>query len=107
MEQEKTTMAKTPQGKKKFVNVGAMLQRKENDDQDRPTYWLKLDKEVEMTINGKKVTALNISRPTDKFERMLKAGKITAEEYENKIELYNEKGDYSFVKFEFTAAIDE
>lgn len=85
-----------------FPKVGAMLQKKELGQDGKPQYYLKIDENVEVTVNGKKVTALNIERPTAKYERMLSSGKISAEDYEQKMELY-EDGELNFVKFEFSA----
>lgn len=94
------------QTKKKYVNVGAMLQKKENDEQGRPDYWIKLDPQTVVTVNGVKVTALNIQRPTDKFDYMLKVGKITGEEFEEKVSRYDAEGDLNYVKFEVVAALE-
>lgn len=85
-----------------FPKVGAMLQKKELGKDGKPQYYLRIDKDVEVKINGKKVTALNIERPTAKYERMLANDKISPEEYEEKMELF-EEGELSYIKFEFSA----
>lgn len=90
-----------------YVDVGAMLQKKDQDDQGRPVYWLKFDDKVEVKVNGVKVKALNIQRPTDKYDRMLAKGTIDENEYEEKMARYEDKGDLSYVKFQFTATLDK
>lgn len=93
--------------KKKYVQVGAMLSKKEADDQGRANYWVKIDDKTVVTVNGVKVKALNIQRPTDKFERMLASGKMTEDEYVKKMEDYEDDGKLNFIKFEIVAALDQ
>ena len=93
-------------GKKQFVKVGAMLQKKELDKQGRAAYYLKVDENTDLRINGVKVTAVNIERPTDKFERMVAAGKMTEEEFEQAVADFDKDGKKSFVKFEFQATLE-
>ena len=93
--------------KKNFIQLGAMLEKKEKDDQGRPNYYIKLDDKVEVKINGQKVTALNVQRPADKFNRMLAKGTITEAEYEEKIAQYEKDGKLGFVKFELVVALDK
>jgi hypothetical protein len=93
-------------GKKTYLNIGAVLRKKEKDADGNPTYWLKLDEKADVVVNGVKVTALNIQRPTEKYDRMLKSGKITAEEYEQKTSRYFDPDDLEYVTFEVVAAIE-
>lgn len=86
-----------------FPKIGAMMTKKDKDDQGRPAYWLKINDDVVVTVNGKRVSALNIERPTDKYDRMINNDKISPEEYDEKIALYNEGGEYNYIKFEFSA----
>lgn len=92
--------------KKNYVNIGAVLRKKEKDRDGNPTYWLKLDEKADVVINGVKVTALNVQRPTEKYDRMLAKGTITAEEYEEKTARYFDPDDLEFVTFEIVAAIE-
>ena len=39
-------------GKKQFVKVGAMLQKKELDKQGRAAYYLKVDENTDLRINA-------------------------------------------------------
>jgi hypothetical protein len=93
--------------KKNYVKVGGMLEKKEKDDQGRAAYYIKLDDKVTVTVNGQKVTALNIQRPTDMYDRLLASGKISEAEYEEKMSQFEKDGKLSFVKFEVTAALDK
>jgi hypothetical protein len=88
-----------------FPRIGAMMQKKELGPDGRPQYWLKINDDVEVTVNGKKVTALNIERPTDKFERMIASDKITPEEYEERVAKYEGDGEFNYIKFEFSASL--
>lgn len=96
-----------PQTKSKFITVGSMLQGKENDAQGRPTYYIKLDSKAKITIDGVDVSGstLQVSRPTDKFDRMLAAGKMEEAEYDQKTARFGESGDLKFIKFELSAKI--
>lgn len=95
--------------KKIFKTVGVINQKKENDEQGRATYCLKLDKERKITVDGLQVQGLylNVARPTDKLDKMLAKGKITEAEYEEKAARYDKDGDLNYVKFEITAVFDE
>lgn len=91
----------------KYHPVGAFLEKQEKGEDGRPQYYIKLDSSVEVKINGKKVSALNIQRPTDKFEKMLAKGVITEEQYEEKMADFEKDGKLSFVKFELTANLED
>lgn len=96
----------------KYHPVGAFMEKKEKDEEGRAQYYIKIDSDTVVTINGKKVTALNIQRPTDKFQNMLAKGVITEEQYEEKMSQYDgslkdQKGDLSYIKFELTANLED
>jgi hypothetical protein len=91
----------------KYTPFGGFLEKKEKDDQDRPQYYIKIDQNVDVRVNGKKVTALNIQRPTDKFERQLAKGTISEEQFEQKMAEFEKGGDKAFVKFELTVNLDD
>lgn len=95
------------QKKRTFVQVGAMMEKKDKDKNGRPSYYIKLDDKVTVTVNGVKVNALNIARPGDKFDFMLEKGKITEAEYEEKVARFEKDGDLNYVKFEVTAALEK
>lgn len=90
-----------------FVKLGAMLMSDELDHNGKPSYYIKLDKDVKLMINGRELatTSLKVERPTDKFDRMVKAGKMDPEEHQKKIEFYADGGKASFVKFEIEAKL--
>lgn len=87
----------------KFPKVGAMILKKEKDDFGKNAYYISIDKDTEVTVNGKKVTALNLQRPVEKFHRMLEKGVISEKEFDEKVERYEEGGDLSFIAFEISA----
>jgi hypothetical protein len=69
-------------GKKTFVKFGALIKGKEGG------YYVTLDKELTLNVNGKPFTGkyINVDDPKLKFQRMLDKGLITEEEYQEKIE---------------------
>jgi len=93
----------------KFVKMGAMIAGKEKDAQGRTQYYLKLDKDVKLLVNGKELASdtVAIERPTDKYDRMVASGKMTPEEYDSKVAIFEDGGKASFVKFEFTARLKD
>jgi hypothetical protein len=98
-------MSKKPE----YIKIGSMLLDQEKDEQGRAKYYIKLDEKVEITINGKKFngTAFKVERPTDKYDRMAKAGKLDPKEHKAKLDLYSDGGKANFVKFEIEAVIKE
>jgi len=72
------------------------------DDEGRQQYTFVLNKDVEITINGKKYESsyFYVNRPDDKFKTMLESGKITEAEYDEKVSRYKEGGDLTNVVFE-------
>lgn len=95
--------------KNEYVKIGSMLLDQEKDEQGRAKYYIKLNDNVEISINGKKFTgnAFKVERPTDKYDRMAKAGKIDPKEHQAKLDLYSDGGKAAFVKFEIEAVIKE
>jgi hypothetical protein len=93
--------------KSNYVKLGAMVLDKEKDSEGRPKYYFKLDKDVKILVNGKELASnsFQIERPTDKYDRMVAAGKISEKEHAEKIAMYDEDGKAAFVKFEFTAKV--
>jgi hypothetical protein len=102
-------------GKVKFVNLGTMIEKRDKatgepvlDQNGNRTYYLKIDKNSKVVINGVQVEGyINVSRPRDKFDRMLEKGKIDAQEHEQKVDQYEKGGDFDYAKFELTAVVEE
>lgn len=100
---------------KKYPNIGSMIAKRDQNSGDsildkngKQTYYIKLDKQTTLTVNGKPVTGyLNISRPRDKFDRMLEKGTITAKEHAEKISRFEKGGDLDYIQFEVSAVIEE
>lgn len=101
---------------KRYPEIGSMIAKRDKesgepvtDKNGKATYYIKIGKDVKLTVNGKPVESgyLNINRPRDKFDRMLEAGKITKQEHAQKIAQYEKGGDYDYVNFVLSAAIEE
>lgn len=90
-----------------FPKVGAMILKQEVDELGNAAYYIKINENADVRINGKKVTSLNIQRPTDKFYRMVEKGSISEVEFEEQMAKYDDKsspkGEYHYVKFEISA----
>lgn len=93
---------------KKFVNLGAIASKREKDEHGRNQYYLKIDKDVDVKINGVSFTGkyINVQRPTDKFEKMLKKGNITQEQYDEKVARFGEDGDLNYITLELSAVLE-
>ena len=99
----------------KYPEIGSMIAKRDRDTGEpvtdkngKPTYYVKLDKNVKITVNGKPVTGyFNINRPRDKFDRMLEAGKITKQEHAQKVAQYEKGGEHDYVNFVLSAKIEE
>lgn len=96
----------------KFHNLGSMIAKKDKqtgeailDKNDKPTYYVKLDKNVKLVVNGEEVTSgyINVSRPRDKYDKKLEKGQITKAEHAQAIARFEKGGDLNYINFEFTA----
>jgi hypothetical protein len=87
--------------KKKYVNVGILCKRKDGG------FYIKVDKDSGLSIGGQDFSGqyINVSKPTEKYDRMLKAGKITEDEYNEKIDRYSQGGDLEWIRQELTVAL--
>lgn len=93
---------------KNYTTIGSMKTRKERDENGQVQYYVQLDKKVlgKLFIKDDKgqyqsVTEyIQVERPTAKFDRMLKSGKIDETEYDKKTADYAKDGKLDFVKFE-------
>ena len=100
---------------KKYHDIGSMIERRDKstgepvlDVNGKRQYYVKLNDKIELKIDGKRITGfLNISRPRDKFDRMLQNGKITAAEHAQKISRFEKDGDLTYINFEVTATSEE
>lgn len=101
-------MSNNQKNRKRYLPVGAMILSKDADDKGRKSYYIKLSDKTKITIDGVDVSGkyINVQRPADKFDRMLASGKITQEEYDEKVNQFSEGGNLSFITFELTAALD-
>jgi len=75
-------MNQKTKGKKQYVTLGAVCTGKDGGS------YITVDKNVELIVNGIKFTGkyISLNSPTEKYERMAKSGKISAEEAEAKID---------------------
>jgi flagellar basal body rod protein FlgF len=100
---------------KKYPQIGAMIAKRDKetnkpilDKNGKQAYTIKVDKNVQLTVNGTPFTGyLNVSRPRDKFDRMLEKGSITPQEHAEKIKRYEKGGDLDYIQFELSCAIEE
>ena len=99
--------------KQKYVSVGAIMKRKKENEGDPTEYYIRLDKDTPITIDGDTVTSgyLNVSKPTRKYEAMvaraasrLEAGEISEDEFdklqrecEEKAARYAKGGDLDYI----------
>lgn len=99
-----------------YPKIGTMIEKRDKetgepilDANDNKTYYIKIDKDADIRINGKKVTSeyLNVGRPRDKYDRMKEKGTIDAKEHEEKVSRYEGEGDLSFAKFEISATTED
>jgi len=91
-----------------FINLGAIMTRKDRDDEGKLQYYIKLDKEVKLTVNGKAATSeyIQVKSPQAKYDAMLKKEKITEEEADIAKARFVGEGDLSYIKQELTIIID-
>jgi len=85
-----------------FIKLGSLNKKKAGG------FTIKVDKDVEIVVNGKKFTGdyINVQKPTVKYDHMLRKEKITEEEYNKAIARFADGGDLSFVRQELTIVID-
>lgn len=94
-----------------------MCLRKKENENDPDEYYIKLDKDVKVTIDGDTVTGgyLNVSDPLTKYDRMvanaekrLEEGDIDEEEFDRIVEKADEMskrydgGDLDYIRQELT-----
>ena len=91
--------------KERFVALGSIMVKKEKDSKGRNSYYMKLDDAVKITINGRPYNNkyIQVSRPTDKYDRMFEKGTITEDTYEEKVSAFDKDGRLSYVSLELSA----
>jgi hypothetical protein len=101
--------------KSNYLNLGSIIVRTDKetgeplkDENGKPLYTILLGKDLDIKVNGKKLPSryLNVENPVTKFERMLKKGVITQDEYNTKTERFQQGGDLSYIKFEISANLE-
>jgi len=91
-----------------FINLGALMTKKEKDAKGKLQYYIKLDKDVKITVNGKATTSdyVQVKNPQAKYDAMLAKGKITEEEADIAKARFVGGGDLAFIRQELTIVID-
>lgn len=100
--------------KPQYLNLGTMIEKRDKqtnkpilDDNGNKTYYIKIDAKSKVTINGIPVTGyFSVSRPEDKYYKMCEKGTISEAERDHKVAQYEEGGEYSYCKFEFSKKVD-
>jgi hypothetical protein len=96
---------------KEYITLGSLFLGKDKVKKGRPNYYIQLDKDVEITINGKKVERKTISAKNvvTKFEEMIDRTDDEAkiEQYEKSKSRFEKDGDLSYIKQEFTVLIGD
>lgn len=96
---------------KEYITLGSLFLSKDKDKKGRPGYYIQLDKDVEITINGKKLDRKTISAKNvvTKFEEMIDRSddEEKIEKYENSKKRFEKDGDLSYIKQEFTVVIGD
>lgn len=92
-----------------YVDLGVLILGKDKDSQGRPSYYVKLDKDVEITINGvpfeKTISAKNM---VTKFDEMIARAEDESkiEQYEGTKARFEKEGDLAYMKYSLTAKLD-
>lgn len=91
-----------------FINLGAIMTKKDRDAEGKLQYYIKLDKEVKLVVNGKEATSeyIQVNSPKVKYDKMLAKGKIEEEEADKSKARFDKGGDLEFIKQELTIIID-
>lgn len=100
---------------KKYHKIGSMIEKRDKstgeailDCDNKKTYYLKVDKDADIRINGVKVTGyINVNRPYDYSQRQFVQRKLSAEEYEEKKSRFEKGGDLSYIQFELQFVSEE
>jgi len=87
----------------KFSNFGVLIKK------DDGSFYVKVEKDLDIKINGEDFSGryINMDKPTVKFDRMLKKGVITEEEYDEKCARFSKGGDLSWIRQEMSVKTGE
>lgn len=79
------------------------------DEKGRKLYALKLDNKTKVIINGVDMSGktLYVSRPENKYRRLLEKGIIDESEFDKKMEEHGPGGRLEFVQMEITADLEK
>jgi len=91
-----------------FINFGALMTKKDRDAEGKLQYYIKLDKDVKLVVNGKDATSeyIQVQNPKVKYDRMFDKEKITEEEMDKAKARFDKGGDLEFIRQELTVIID-
>jgi hypothetical protein len=113
---EKSNSKSGERKRKTYVPVGVLIESDKPRDDGQANFYIKLAKDTQVIVNGKDISGgyLQVSYPTDKFANMLNKGKITQEEYNQKVARFHKDpdnkqndGDLSYIAFELNASFEE
>jgi hypothetical protein len=99
-----------------FINLGILCSKKDRDENDKLQYYIKLDKDVKITVNGKETTSdfIQVQTPANKLAKRIASGKLDeakVEQLEKTMRRYlapkdEEVGDLNYIKQELTIVLD-
>lgn len=101
-----------------FISLGILCTKKDpknegevlRDEAGRIQYYIKLDKDAKVKVNGKKVNGyINVKNPAQKIEERINSGKVDEEKIEQLEKTkarYEKGGDLNYIKQELFVVID-
>lgn len=95
----------------KFIDFGAIMTKKERDAEGKLQYYIKLNKDIKISIDGEELTSefINVKTPADKIQARIDSGKVDEDKIE-KLEKtkarYLGDGDLNYIKQQLTVVID-
>jgi hypothetical protein len=100
---------------KKYHKIGSMIEKRDKatgqpvlDIDGKKTYYLRIDKDADIRINGKKVTGfLNVNRPYEYHQRQFVQEKISEQDYADKKARFEKGGDLDYIQFELQAVTED
>ena len=95
----------------KFIDLGAIMTKKDRDANGKLQYYIKLNKELDIVINGEKLTSeyVNVDAPANKIQKRIDSGKVDEEKIEQLEKTkarYLGDGDLNYIKQQLTVVID-
>jgi len=96
----------------KFIDFGAIMTKKERDDEGKLQYYIKLNKDIKVTIDGQKLTSeyINVKTPVQQIQARIDSGKNDEEKIEQLEKTkarFEQGGDLEFIKQNLTVVIDD